>query len=95
MLNGKIKTIENCSFHQSEIEFVVLTNNAKYRLDTKGPHPGLSINGKLTSAGRGDHIRSSLSRECDLFIALADPREDFNRSYSNYPKGLCVLQKGK
>ena len=92
MLNGKIQKIETCSFRESNSAFVVRTNNATYRLDTDTTLPSLTINGKRTSAGGGGYS-SSLSRECDLFIALADQREGFNMSYTNFPKGLCVLQK--
>ena len=92
MLNGRIQKIEACSFSESNRVFVVRTNNATYRLDTKGSPPNLSINGKRTSTGGGTYSSSS-SRECELFIALADQREDFDISYSNFPKGLCVLQK--
>jgi hypothetical protein len=92
MLNGKIQSIETCSYRESNSTFLVRTNNATYRLDTSGSTPNLSINGKRTSAGGGAYSSSS-SRECDLFIALSDQREDFNMSYSNFPKGLCVLQK--
>jgi len=95
MINGKIQAIETCLFREymaPNSVYMVRTNNARYRLDANSNPPSLSVNGELTSAGGGSYIRSS-SRDCDLFIALADPSEGFNLSYSNVPRGLCVLQK--
>ena len=91
MANGKIKSAESCSYTDSNGIFTVKTSNALYRLDANKTPPRLFINGNYVVVGEGAYANSS-SRECELFIALSNGREDFNTAYSNYSKALCVLQ---
>jgi len=94
MISGNTQAIQACSYSESRGIFRVHSGNTIYELDTSTTPPRLFIDGNFTKEGRGNYS-NSLTRDCELFIALSNLKEGFSATYANYHRGLCVLQVSK